>query len=139
MKTPRQTSLFDEWEREEGSRADTETASTDPKGGIPPYDPNLWHHIVRITPDGKQHWEASMDAKFSALYAMQLYYCQTHQMNFYLRPHLRGAKERLTIGKSGRTVFYKEDGDVIILAAKKGKSVLDGITGSTFEYDFHVP
>ena len=41
MKIPRQTSLFDELEREEGGRTDSGTASAEPKGDIPPYDLGL--------------------------------------------------------------------------------------------------
>lgn len=41
-----------------------------------------WHDIRCIEPNGEIKWVASYNGKFSAYYAMQLWWCSKHKCDF---------------------------------------------------------
>lgn len=127
----RQLSLFD---FDEPKQEESQSVKQREPLNNPDYNPDLFHRIYEIKPDGTREWVNSYLAKFSPYYVMQLWYCHLHKFNFYYKPHLKKAAENIIIGKSMRTVILEEDGHTYIIIAKKGMNIMEGVGGSQYEY-----
>lgn len=98
-----------------------------------------WHNIYRIKPDGEREFAASYDGKFSAFYAMQLWWCNLHHCNFFNKHSLKKATEHIVTSKSLRSVMFNMDEDTYILTTKKNSNVMIGIGGcKEYEYDIKI-
>lgn len=109
--------------------------ATDIKSNLPAYDPNAFHRVYEIKPDGSREWVDSYSATFSAYYAMQLFYCNRHKLRFFYKPDLKRAAEHISISKSLLSVMLEEDSSVFIITSKKGTTAREGISGSMYEYN----
>lgn len=96
-----------------------------------------WHNIRCIEPNGEIKRVASYDGKFSAFYAMQLWWCSLHKTSFFCKQSLQKATKAITAAKSMRSVMFDHDGNTYILSTKNGKTVMEGIGGCP-EYEYNL-
>lgn len=137
MNEPEQLDLFG-WKPPK-AKGKTEAQPKIDIENLPPYDPNAFHRVYEIKPDGSREWVDSYLAKFSAYYAMQLFYCNRHGLRFFYKPDLKRAADNITVSESLLSVMYEENGSVFIITAKKGQTVREGISGSKYEYNAFIP
>lgn len=102
-----------------------------------PFEENRpkWHKIYRIKPDGEREFAASYDGKFSAYYAMQLWWCNLHHCNFFCKQSLQKATKQIATSKSMRSVMFDFGKDTYILSVPKGSNVMIGECRSKYEYN----
>lgn len=104
-----------------------------------PFEENKpkWHNIYCIKPNGEMEFAASYDGKFTAFYAMQLWWCYLHRCNFFCTENLKKAAEQIVVSKSLRSVMFDMGEDTYILTTKKDSDVRIGIGGCT-EYEYNL-
>lgn len=107
---------------------------TEHSESLPRSNPADWHRIHELKPDGTFEWVASYSSKFSALYAMQLFWCELMKRDHFCLDDLLKAKEAIVVGKTGRSVILELEGHTYTCHAKRGKSVIEGINGSKYDY-----
>lgn len=95
-----------------------------------------WHNIRCIEKNGDIKWVASYDGKFSAYYAMQLWWCCKHKCSFFCKQNLKKASEHIKISKSMRSVMFDYGDVTYILSTPKGRTIMEGVGGCPkYEYD----
>lgn len=98
--------------------------------------------IVKYDEQGCRSDVANYDGKFSAEYALYLYWCQyiqrTDYMNLANRRKYNGLR---SINKSGMTVSIEAGTDVYICNGTKdhNRSAIIGDSGSKFDYEPNYP
>lgn len=95
-----------------------------------------WHNIRCISPNGEIKWVASYDGKFSAYYAMQLWWCSKHKCDFFCKQNLKKASEHIKISKSMRSVMFDYDDVTYILSTPKGRTIMEGL-GECAKYEYN--
>lgn len=98
-----------------------------------------WHNIRCIEPNGDIKFVTSYDGKFSAYYAMQLWWCHKHKCDFFCKDNLKKASEQIKTSKSLRSVMFDFDGVTYILSTPIGRSVMEGENGcAKYEYNLRT-
>ena len=87
-----------------------------------------------IAADGTISEVATYEGKYSAYYALTLFYCKMFKLDFFNREHLDKARANIKPGYSKKTCSFEVGKDIYSCCAPEGKLYDEGIGGSDYAF-----